>query len=225
GIEYRLLTQFTSFVAVEEMVVTDGGKPRRIDVPVEVPEGVKREAVDPSAPMAQYGFSMGAANKTVSRRMRGSGAGIGTGSGGGAGGGGFRNTYPSPPNAPPTVSSVTASPRESLGTDQIGLVGLQDSALQRKLHRSLLAVVQKLQKKEMLLNPAETPFIRDGKAEVQVWLTDKSTENLTQLKELGFEVLFDAKSSNLIIGRLPLEKLEALARLKFVKYVSPQVSK
>src|SRR6476620_1904892 len=40
GIEYRLMTQFTSFVAVEEMVVTDGGKPRRIDVPVEVPEGV-----------------------------------------------------------------------------------------------------------------------------------------------------------------------------------------
>jgi hypothetical protein len=188
---------------------------------VEVPEGVKREAVDPSAPIAQYGFSMGAANKTVSRRMRGSGAGIGTGSGGGAGGGGFRNTYPSPPNAPPAVS-VTASPRESLGTDQIGLVGLQDSDLKRKLHRSLLAVVQKLQKKEMLLNPAETPFIRDGKAEVQVWLTDKSSETLTQLKELGFEVVLDAKNSKLIVGRLPIEKLEALAQLKFVKYVAPQ---
>ena len=33
------MTQFTSFVAVEEMMVTDGGQPRRIDVPVEVPEG------------------------------------------------------------------------------------------------------------------------------------------------------------------------------------------
>src|SRR6185503_5641474 len=45
GIEYRLMTQFTSFVAVEEMIVTDGGQPRRIDVPVEVPEGVNRAAV------------------------------------------------------------------------------------------------------------------------------------------------------------------------------------
>ncbi len=45
GLDYRLMTQFTSFVAVEEMVVTDGGQPRRIDVPVEVPEGVNREAV------------------------------------------------------------------------------------------------------------------------------------------------------------------------------------
>ena len=45
GLEYRLMTQFTSFVAVEEMIVTDGGTPRRIDVPVEVPEGVSREGV------------------------------------------------------------------------------------------------------------------------------------------------------------------------------------
>src|SRR5205085_991366 len=45
GLDYRLMTQFTSFVAVEEMIVTDGGQPRRIDVPVEVPEGVNRGAV------------------------------------------------------------------------------------------------------------------------------------------------------------------------------------
>src|SRR5260370_42227730 len=45
GLDYRLMTQFTSFVAVEEMIVTDGGKPRRIDVAVEVPEGVNRAAV------------------------------------------------------------------------------------------------------------------------------------------------------------------------------------
>src|SRR6185295_6258516 len=39
GIEYRLMTQFTSFVAVEEMIVTEGGQPRRVDVPIETPEG------------------------------------------------------------------------------------------------------------------------------------------------------------------------------------------
>ncbi|HLE62308.1 MAG TPA: VIT and VWA domain-containing protein, partial [Pyrinomonadaceae bacterium] len=45
GLEYRLMTQFTSFVAVEEMIVTEGGVPRRVDVPVEVPEGVNRASV------------------------------------------------------------------------------------------------------------------------------------------------------------------------------------
>jgi Ca-activated chloride channel family protein len=45
GLEYRLMTQFTSFVAVEERVVTDGGQPRRIEVPVELPEGVSYEGI------------------------------------------------------------------------------------------------------------------------------------------------------------------------------------
>ncbi len=45
GLEFRLLTQFTSFVAVEERVVTDGGQPRRIEVPIEMPEGVSFEGI------------------------------------------------------------------------------------------------------------------------------------------------------------------------------------
>lgn len=45
GIEYRLMTQFTSFVAVEERIVTDGGQPRKIEVPVEMPDGVSREGI------------------------------------------------------------------------------------------------------------------------------------------------------------------------------------
>src|SRR3954452_9895709 len=53
GIEYRLMTQFTSFVAVEERVVTDRGKPRRIDVPVEVPKGVQRMMVEQEEPIPQ----------------------------------------------------------------------------------------------------------------------------------------------------------------------------
>jgi len=37
GLSYRLMTQFTSFVAVEDATVTDGVEPRRVDVPVETP--------------------------------------------------------------------------------------------------------------------------------------------------------------------------------------------
>ena len=45
GLDYRLITQYTSFVAVEETTIIDGGKPRRIEVPVEMPEGVSYEGV------------------------------------------------------------------------------------------------------------------------------------------------------------------------------------
>lgn len=48
GLEYRLMTQFTSFVAVEEKVVNKNGKPVRVDVPVELPEGVSKLAIQES---------------------------------------------------------------------------------------------------------------------------------------------------------------------------------
>jgi len=45
GIDYRLMTPFTSFVAVEETVITEGGAPRRVEVPVEMPDGMSYEGV------------------------------------------------------------------------------------------------------------------------------------------------------------------------------------
>ncbi|HEY1526572.1 MAG TPA: VIT domain-containing protein [Candidatus Angelobacter sp.] len=40
GLEHSLATQFTSFVAVEERTVVSDGKPVKVEVPVELPEGV-----------------------------------------------------------------------------------------------------------------------------------------------------------------------------------------
>ncbi len=45
GLDYKLMTQYTSFVAVEETTITDGGKARRIDVPVEMPQGMSFDGV------------------------------------------------------------------------------------------------------------------------------------------------------------------------------------
>jgi Ca-activated chloride channel family protein len=221
GIEYRLMTQFTSFVAVEEMIVTDGGKPRRIDVPVDVPEGVVRQDVSPGGIRGMITLSGGVSSISHSMGRRSappakSRAGIVAPKSSPMPG-----RVPPPPNSPPVVAGVIA-PVPVENADGRELLAQQGSELQQKLHRSVLAVVQKLQKKETLSSSDEGGFIRNGKAEVQVWLTEKSEEALAQLKELGFEVVLDAKTSRVIIGRLPVEKLEALAKLKFVKYVSPQ---
>ncbi len=69
----------------------------------------------------------------------------------------------------------------------------------------------------------EARFIHNGKAEIQVWLTDKSDETMARLKELGFEIVLDPRTAKMVIGRLPVEKLAALAELKSVRYVSPQM--
>jgi len=220
GIEYRLMTQFTSFVAVEEMVVTDGGQPRRIDVPVEVPEGVNRETA--------YGDYSVAAPTNLSAFS------LGRGAGGGGRPASAKSRMPMPPNSPPTVSGVRVAPAQSVAglvvTDSVtgalpNPVEAQQRELQRKMHPSVFAVVERLRKQEIIPSANEAAFVRNGKAEVQVWLMDKSDANKAKLKELGFEVVLDPASSKLIIGRISIEKLEALAKLDFVRYVSPQSSK
>ena len=227
GIEFRLMTQFTSFVAVEEMIVTDGGQPRRIEVPIETPEGV-REDIDQ---MDSRGFNqMTAAGKPRRALARGRGANIGAGTGAGMGVGGGGGYPASVPAAAPPVNSVTVAagsvPKPTAEPAEL-LVALspEQQQLEQKLHRSVLAVVVKLQRKEALSSADEAGFIHNGKAEVQIWLTDKSVATLAELKKLGFDVILDNKSSKLIIGRIAIDKLETLARLKFVKYVAPQVSK
>jgi Ca-activated chloride channel family protein len=235
GLEYRLMTQFTSFVAVEEMVVTDGGQPRRIDVPVEVPEGVNQSMVDPDAADARsvqsaqtYGFSINSA--AMPRRAQGGGAGIGRGSGKGVGngagnldGGTMPKPQASPANAPPMVAGIAVE-----NDAAVRVVSPEEqrlNTLRSKLHPGVLAVVIRLRDKQTSPTTDEQRFVRDGKAEVQIWMTEKSAEAMTKLKELGFEVVLDQKNSSLIIGRLAIDKLEALADLKFVRYVSPQVSR
>jgi Ca-activated chloride channel family protein len=89
GLEHSLATQYTSFVAVEERTVVSDGKPVKVEVPVELPEGVSPLAV----PGGQFGESPYQAK-------------VGSSSGGIVGG-----TYAyraASPAAPPTSLSSTS---------------------------------------------------------------------------------------------------------------------
>jgi len=238
GIEYRLMTQFTSLVAVEEMIVTDGGQPRRIDVPVEVPEGVNDQfprradtSLNFSGVTLQRQFARISPNRPASGVGGGVGRNVSTGSGGGGAGSPPRRTPVPKANpvsrgilnsdAPPVARADSIV--ENLNVDA-NIDAVKDARVdfRQKLHSSVFNVVERLRKKETVPGADEAKFIRNGKAEVQIWLTDKSAEALAQLKQLGFEVMLDPKTSKVIIGRVQIEKLEALAALKFVRYVSPQ---
>lgn len=99
GLEFRLMTQFTSFVAVEERVVNQNGKPVTVEVPVAVPEGVNpvgsgAEESDALVTVKQKGKQSISANGgtggvSLSRLNKtgyySTGAGQGTGSGSGSG--------------------------------------------------------------------------------------------------------------------------------------------
>lgn len=354
GLEYRLMTQFTSFVAVEEMVVTDGGQPRRIEVPVEMPEGMSQsgefgESDDPngfigqvwtgrrkskaqflpnSPPTATLSATVASSTPAQARVYSSTGnanvggnVGFGTGRGqgmggqdvraGGGGGGGRAVASPRtissgvlngkaavlPKPAYPFIAkaarisgqvsvrvvidgsgkvihayavgghpllhaAAVAAARqakftptklsgkpvkvvgaivfnfdtsEKIPSSSSVAVGAKAAArlleeqkrreLQTRLHSSLLALVDRLKSKTAKPGADEAQFVREGKAEIQVWLTDKSAATIAQLKQHSFEIMLEPKTANMIIGRVPIEKLAVLTELKFVRYIAPMKSK
>ena len=92
GLEYNLLTQFTSFVAVEETIKTQGGKPVKVEVPVTLPEGMgdgdspfRRLEIMSNLqrpPSIQFSAAQVVANR---RNIRKTGSASGSGSGNGNG--------------------------------------------------------------------------------------------------------------------------------------------
>lgn len=240
GLDYRLMTQFTSFVAVEEMIVTEGGQPRRVDVPVELPEGVNREAIfggegdgrsfnrlqtlsslsrSPSIGLAQtvtvVSESTIVTTKPVSGGNTGGGAGAGTGT---------AVANASPPSPKPVNRAYSAGLRDVDEVRRLSPEEKKRADMQAKLHPSIIFVIDWLKAPKPGLLTDQAKFVHDGKAEIQIFLTDKSDETMAKLKELGFEIVLDPKTAKMVIGRLPVEKLAALAELKFVRYVSPQMS-
>jgi hypothetical protein len=250
GMEFRLMTQFTSFVAVEETIVTDGGRLRRIDVPVEVPKGVDRNFAyaDGGGPTGLLTYSGQNFYRTYSFQAAVAGKNAQTSAGkqkvaAAGGGGGVAATM----NTPPSVSvnsavmpAATASASPTASRPQVTMSGGVSSVsgslgpakspeqekadrLGAKSHPQVLALIYRVR------NPNErvynVGFVQAGAAEVMVWFNDKSDAARAKLKELGFEIVFDSPRSNIMIVRLPVEKLEQLVELDFVRYVSPQTSR
>jgi Ca-activated chloride channel family protein len=226
GLDYRLMTQFTSFVAVEEMVVTEGGQPRRIDVPIEVPEGVNRQTAYGGETLnlvaSGRGYQGAFANapvgvaQTVTVTSSGANNSVGTTAGGIV-------------TLPPVARS--AQPLQALPENDKRAMGRVPSpeeqkriALQSKFHPAVLLVIDRLKARNPIAGADEAKFIHNDKAEIQIWFTDKSDEAMAKLKELGFEIILNPKTARMVIGRLPIEKLAALAEMQSIRYVAPQTS-
>jgi Ca-activated chloride channel homolog len=228
GLDYRLMTQFTSFVAVEEMIVTDGGQPRRIDVPVEVPEGVNRAAIfgeserSQNAGLGYTNFALRRAVVPASTPTSGAGKIKEPTRAGGAGAGQSSGSLPPPLRSENAL--VIDGVNKAYADPKLTREEEKQAALRSKLHPNVLAVIARLKDPKVNPNAEEAKFIHSGKAEIQIWLNDKSEAVMAELKKLGFEVVLDPKTAKMVIGRLPIEKLAALAEMKSVRYVAPQMS-
>ena len=232
GLEYGLMTQYTSFVAVEEMTLTDGGTPRRVEVPVELPKGMAQQPGRQAGNRLLGGplFQLSGGSSSAYFILPNQPPSVQPSTQAGA----VTKSGASPtPTPPPAVAPVQ---EHKVKTEQADGGELQlriddgplmkqwarDEALRAKLHPSVAALIPHLRKQDAQPAEAESKFVRAGKAELQIWLNEKTPEVLAQLKGLGFELLLDPQSAKLVIGRLPVEKLAALAELTAVRYVVPQ---
>ncbi len=230
GIDYRLMTQFTSFVAVEERVVTQAGQPVRVEVPVEMPEGVSYEGVFGTdkgkagymfnASSAIYGIPVQTSTARMSQGISG-GMGAGSGAGGATGAVIFRKA-PSvipPPSPPPASQSVTVEAMESLthpAADTPNAPIGERALLESKLHPKLLEAFDCWKK-----SARDCKLASDGTVELQLWLTDDSSAVLEQLKAVGFTTSQTRSKEKVLVGRIAVEKLQDLAKITAVRFASP----
>ena len=313
GLEYRLMTPFTSFVAVEERVVTDGGQPRRIEVPVELPEGVKYEGIfteQEESERPSNGFATGKSmNRVVNKPMLAvTGVKLREKSpatkemrdkskvsdqpwaGGDEGyivsGEEKRESsavikattlpkpmYPATAKTAGTVSvevtldragTVTAAKLVSgdkafqavaevaakkarfaipkLDLEIVKITGtisynfakdrkvtasdtLQNFQIEVKPNKyssSVRALVERLKSNQLKPSAEEAKFVRDGKADIVIRLTELKPEIIAELKTLGIEILTEMPSANAVVGRIAIEKIPALAEIEAVTFISPQ---
>jgi len=311
GLKYRLMTQFTSFVAVEEKIRNEDGKRIKVQVPVEIPEGTSYEGV------------FGSSDK---RAMRGGGVGygygggIGVGAGAGVAGyaggvvggipGGVAGGIPGGVLSMPTVipSQVPSPPPPARADRQPMAVGgnVLNSRLVRRvepvypelarsarlsglvllvitvdeegnvsgarvvrgqplLNESAIAAVKQWKYSPTLLNGSPVPvtatvtvafklsdaaikensepridsalaevlsrinagqtvdhmpFVREGKAEIRITVTERSDTVLDKIKSKGFEISSLAEDPGMVNGRIDVQKLGSLLDIEEVVFIT-----
>lgn len=217
GIDYRLMTQFTSFVAVEETIVTEGGKARRVEVPVEMPDGVSYEGVFGERENAQMAQARFRTRRAFSSAPQGHGYIKPSPAAGGSLGGSVGGIVSADAMAP-----VEKDARLQLPQPESTPARNETPADARaKLHTLLQSILNKHGDPSASFTAAEQALIRDGKVHVEVWLAGGGAQKLAALQQLGFALSEPQKVANIAIGWVSLEQLESLAGLASVRQVAP----
>ncbi len=247
ALAHGIMTQYTSFVAVEEAVVTVGGKPTRVTVPVEMPDGVSREGVfgDKEASVeasrrrpvtigANHHWTYKAQSISKERPVRGA----------------YVKAHPpstvimpqpargaapaslGPHGLPSQRLQEPPAKAESPREETAGIAGEAEAdrvsaspaekkafAYQQKLAPELRVLIAKKGKVEEFSDGKVT--VNDGKVRVKVWLNRMSDDLLERLKKMGLDVSYKAISAKMVIGTIAVEKLEELVKFKEVRLIEP----
>lgn len=209
ALEYGIMSQYTSFVAVEQRVINVGGKQMTVHVPVEMAHGVSYEGVglDSSTLNRPAAFS-----GTASGMSRGGGGFAGGASAGGAG-----KAYSQPladKSDGEGVSYLAFDPASNtfyVGDDVVTKFKqpARDKAFDERKQALIDIKVHKSLRKAA------------GPVAVELWLTSIDETLMAKLKELGFTVDVEDKGMKIVFGRCDAKQLTDLAQLSHVRSIEP----
>lgn len=212
ALKYGIMTQFTSFVAVEQKIVNVGGKQRTVNVPLEMTDGVNMAGdADEKLALKRTGSVSGLQGGATLGVKPGTSAGKSKGQrGGNGGGGGFSGgASPTLPGSPSSVGTAV------FGDNSFIVQGSEEALkeLDRRIGTGEIKATVKVDKK--LLD------VKSGSVEVQVWTTSVSKELLEKLKKAGLKVEDSDGKLKVVFGSVDVKNLEALAKVVGVIRIKP----
>ncbi len=209
GLGYNLLTQYTSFVAVEEKVVNEGGVTKTVEVPVEMPDGVSYEGVFGDEYAQRTTIGAGASGMALQSATQSS-ARVANAARGSAKPAPLPT--PPPPPMPQTPSERDAAEAEVAG-DGISRNESEDAQVEDWMAKLDVGVQALATGKE------HDAAAADGKARLVIELTADGEAELAALRALGVDIVSHARSGKRLLARVPIGQLEQLAKKPFVKAI------
>ncbi len=220
GLRFQLLTQFTSFVAVEHLRITEGDTVRTVLVPVEMPTGVSYDGVFGRGRAGGMGggIVMFRMLRPASRMRAGNSARMA-----------FRPSKDADRAAGEALSREVHADALEKQLDKLEQEGKPDEAkktlveqlVKLKLAAELQGLAEKVAKQGTDGNLTVGKLrVKSGRVEIRIQLAALSDEVIKKLKALGFKELARAKSVKLVIGTIDVKQLEALARIPEVRHVT-----
>ena len=229
GLEFGLMTQYTSFVAVEEKVVTEGGKPKTVEVPVEMPDGVSYEGIfgGEADKLSALGYAQAAGSAASPTRLKA-----------------IAPASPAPPvsmNAPAVPQLYRNAESTVMRAD---VKGVETESIRPHLGPAETPVMPEISKDEKAENKVESSKldpglvglagklvngnysqgkvkVENGAIKVSVYLSDMSDAAIKAVKDAGATVISERRSGKMLLVNIRAEDLEKLAEVAAVTKIEP----
>lgn len=210
GLDFGLVTPYTSFVAIENRVVNKGGRNRTVEVPVEMPDGVSHEGI--------FGADRGRVAGNVSAqsaRKRPAVAAVPM----------IMKSEPSaeapaPPSLgrgdsrqvaadAPAMEAIQSSSIEEKEVDE--LADKDDNAISSKLAPALQALIEG--------RPAKGVTVENGWVEVYIEVSDMTV--VDAIRRSGAKIVATTVSAKLVHARVRVSDLAKMSRMSEVTRIKP----